>query len=51
MEVEDQQHICVKCDKIRNRLSIKETVDTSYIYGNQTEALKKYSLKLKKQDL
>ena len=43
LEDEDQKHIFEKCEKIRNNLTIKETVDISHIYGNpkqQTEAAK-----------
>ena len=43
LEDEDQKHNFENCEKIRNNLTIKETVDISHIYGNpkqQTEAAK-----------
>ena len=33
LEDEDQYHIFVKCEKIRKKLIMKETVDISHIYG------------------
>ena len=50
LEDEDQYHIFVKCEKIKNNLIMKETVDISHIYVTLQQQIEAAKILTKKKD-